>query len=472
MLKKKTITFGVCTALVLIFLCASVVAIFANSNLLVKTNVSVSYSAPTLDSAYVATNYWRMGDEEKTESLARTKVEDVQPSSSITTELTRDYNYVVYEFVMENASANAKYYFQVVYNDDTTADSNMYVKYCSSVGAPIEIEDILNQEIEEISEYYYWRGDTRLSNNVEAGAGQTVYAYAIVGVDDIWCDATFSGAFDCNISLEPFDDSEQISVKQKSYNVYVLEMGEMPQSYAGADDSLYTLSEEVYTESGVDYEVYTDENGDKFAKKDGKYYKFEPIVWEVRGYTYNRGLIGDYGTGQFGIKNTKNLVIVSEKILFNSVWNTTLSRVNYPNSTIYANLLEFYNSVLIEFEKTIENYDVTYNRVEQYIISSLADNGSYSASISQKIRLINTSMASSNNMKFGNTSSRKAYYTSWALGSESTTTYGKWWTRTNQYNNTDGEIFVANAVDVDGYFVATNINEVCGVRPVMVVSLP
>ncbi len=464
-----------CTIFAIIALTASLIAIFANNNLLVKTNVSVSYTAPDLSEAYVATNVWKCGETEKTPVLATTNIKEVTAASSITESLTSKVSYMVFEFVVENRSQSDKYYVQTTFKD--TKVSNIRLEYCAVSEAPIEPENILTSNLTTI-EYYYYASATRLVNNIELNAANLCYVYAVVSVVDILFDASFTGNFSCNVSFDPFDERPQLNVQQNDSYQYYLEMGEIPQSYAGTDGTAYTLSEEIYTECGVNYEVYTDASGNKYAKKDGAYYKFEPIRWIISGYASianNRPITApnnSFTSDQYSRRIVTKLFITTEKILFNSAWNSTLSRVNYPNSTIYANLTEFYNNILKQYENIVDDYTAQYNLAETKVQTSLADSttgGEYSTML-QKVFIPNTTLAKTKYFMSDSTK-RTAYYTDWALGSD-TLTNGKWWTSTNQYNNTDGEIFVANAVDETGNFVATNINEVCGVRPTMVITLP
>ncbi len=473
--RGRVITSVICAVAVVSLLTASLVAIFANNNLLVKTNISVSYTAPDLTEAYVTTNVWKSGETEKTPVLATTNVANVAEASSVTETLTEKNNYMVFEFAMENRSAQDLYYFQTTFTN--TSVSNMKLEYCVVSQTPLEPEEILSQDLGKVEEYY-WKGGTRLCNNIEVQAGQTVYAYAVATVADILFNASFTGNFDCNISLDPFDERQQLNIVYESGGYYVY-MGEMPQSYAGTDGTAFTLQQETYTECGVEYEVYKDAVGNKYAKKDGAYYKFEKIRWRVKGLFSGASLGGKYPNAnyidtQYKNKYSKYLFIISDKILFNSAWNSTLTRANYPNSTIYANLTEFYNNILAGYESIIDSYTTSYNLVETKTFTTLEDSSTIgtTSTVVQKLFIPNTTLVRDTYFMTSTASNRKAYYTSWAVGTESTTTYGKWWTRTNQYDNTDGEIFVANAVGTDGNFVATNINEVCGVRPVMVITLP
>ncbi len=466
--KRRVKVLFFCTIFAIIALTASLIAIFANNNLLVKTNVSVTYTAPDLSEAYVATNVWKSGETEKREVLATTNAKDVTTASSVTESLTASAQYMVFEFMVENRSTD-KYYFQATFKDTTV--TNMKFEYCLVSDEPLEPEEIISADLTTL-EYYHFKDSTRLVNNIELYENDKVYFYAVTGVEDALLNASFKGDFACNVSLDPFSSTPQKFIKKADTNSYYIEAGEMPQSFAGTDGSAYTLSEEVYTECGVNYEVYTDESGNKYAKKDGSYYKFEPIIWSVKGISSSSGdtvPAVKYTDGSYKAKGYRYLFVISEKILFTSVWNTTLTRVNYPNSTICAYINEFYNNILSSFSGSINNQTTYYNKVETEVQSTLADAfASASGHISQMVFIPNTTLAS-HQYFMPTKADRVAYYTDWALGS-STATVGKWWTRTNQYNNADGEIFVANAVDETGNFVATNINEVCGVRPSMIVS--
>ncbi len=494
--KKRLLAMCMMVGFSAIALLVSVITIFANNNLLVKTSVKVTYKGLTLSDAYVATRSWQMGDEAKTTYLESVNAEEAPEASTINTELTEDSTYVVYEFELYNRSTTENYYFQTTYRDDCYAnssnsvDGNMVVSYCSSVGEPLEIDEILSAEVTTLTGYY-WNEETRLSNNITAGPGQKVYSYAIVEVDDTNYEASFSGNFVCNVSLEKFSTASQKfggiyygPVNGHSTEpIYYIKMGEMPQSWAGTDDTQYTLTEETYTEFGVDYPIYVNGAGDRFAKKDGAYYKMEQIIWQVVGiyYAWQESKSSSsyysgyaYDATRFNSKTKSSLVVISTKVLFYSQWNSTLARVNYPNSTIYAKLNEFYNDVLIDFDSKISNTGVYYNNVEEKAFVSLSDSISsgFYGSVSTKLWLFkanNSSMWSTYATNF----SRLTFPTNWAVGSEKVD-YAKWWLRTNQYNVVnDREIFKAMYVNKSGTHHGTgaDITEVMGVRPAMCVTL-
>ncbi len=479
--KKRLIAICMMVGFVVIATVVSLVAIFANSNLLVKTNVSVYYTGISLDSAYVATNSWRMGDQEKTENLALTKAEEATTASEISTTLTRDYNYVVYEFILENRSQDYPYYFQVTYTDDSTADTNMLIKYCSSSGAPIEIEDILNGEIGEVKEYY-WNGATVLCNNVVANPNSTAYAYVIVCVDDIWYDAKFSGSFTCNINMEKYVDAPQLSVRQDNEGItgYYVKMGEMPQSYAGNDDSLFTLTEEVYTECGVQYPVYLDADQNKCAKKNGNYYKFEPIIWDAVAcadsayyYPFSNGSIGNVFADSNYKRGCEYAGLQSRYVLFNSVWNETLTRVNYPDSTIFANLNAFFNEVLIRYAGCeFNSEEICYNNAKTGTQAELKDYNVQYYDVDAPLFLCNVQMIGKIKQYMSATKTVTTYSTPWANGTDSYAV-ADWWTRTNQYNTSSGTaIYVAGVVSgTDMTVTAGDLNLVRGVRPSIYVKV-
>ncbi len=470
--KKRLVTLGLMGVFVAVVLTISLYSIFANGNLLVKTNVSVYYTGISLDDAYVATNTWRMGDEGKTEILALTNANLATEASNIASTLTIDNHYVVYEIVLENRSATERYYLQVTYENDETEDSNMYIKSGASVGDPLEVDEVLSLELNEIVDFY-WKGPTRICNNVVAEHGQTVYVYIVVGVKDLKYSGKFGGDFACNISMDEFDNTPQVSVKYdgKGVSGYYVEMGEMPQSYAGTNDSLYTVTEDVYTECGVEYSIYVDAEQNRYAKKDGKYYKFEPIIWDVLRYGQNSDSINSpnsnylYLGRDFAKKYSSGLFLISRNVIFNSVWHNSLTRVNYTNSTIYANINEFYNNVMIAYDKLFGVYTANYNNVEKKAYTELKD---YSdVSVSLKISLFNMIQTDWLVNKVAGAVETTVYSTPWAGGTESASV-ASFWSRTNQYNSADGEIFVAGlASGQDLTVTATNINESNGVRLVL-----
>ncbi len=475
--KKRMMVVTITCVFTAIALSLSLVAIFANNNLLVKTNVSVSYTAPDLSEAYVSANSWRCDESTKTQVLATTNATEVSGTPGISKSLTERNTYMFIEFVVENRSSTDKYYLEERFKSSSVR--NISFDYIA-VAEQLDMGEILSQDLSTVKEYFF--NGTRVASNVTLNPGDKLYLYAVVGVNDLAKNATFSGNFVINLSLDPFDDREQtINIYDKVFSdyyygssVYYIKMGEMPQSYAGTDDSLYTLTEDDYTECGVNYDIYVDEDNNRYAKKNGAYYKFEPIAWHVIGvygvgyqtiYTY----LNSFEIRNVNASNAKRLVVTPMKILFNSAWNSDLVRVNYPNSTIYQYLNEFYENVLSEYSEYIKELSgLVYNDMENSVITTIKDYGSgtgFGGNTTQRLWLLTTTESSS--YKIG----KAIYNTAWAEGVE-TPGLGKWWTRTNQYNNTDGEIFVANAIGVDEKVVATNINEVCGVRPAMVVDIP
>ncbi len=475
--KKRMIIVTISCAFAIIVLTASVVAVFANNNLLVKTNVSVSYTAPDLSEAYVSASVWRSDASEKTEVFASTNATQLTTAQTVpAVKLTERNTYVVYEMSVENKSAQDKYYVEERFKKtNTTAISNMKLEYCTVSETPLEVNEVLSEEYVELNDVSIF-GGTRLVHNAILDPNDKLYIYTVVSIKDIALNGSFSGSFICNIGLDPFDEREQIDIINRSVKNYyttayipTIQMGEMPQSYAGTDDSLYTITEDVYTECGVSYNIYVDGNGKRYAKKDGAYYLFEPILWHVLGTydsTSQHTTISSYFEGLYKAKDFTSLVVVPTKILFYCAWNSTLTRVNYPNSTICSALNEFYTNVLGDYQDYINTTNTLYyNNAETSIQTSMGD--AAAVATSQKLFLFTTSQVKG---WFSNTY-KKRYNTAWAEGVE-TPSYGKYWLRTNQYNNTDGEVFLANAVGTDANIVATNINEVCGVLPVMVVNLP
>ncbi len=464
--KRRLTIVAVSCVFAIIALTASLVAIFANNNLLVKTNVSISYTAPdppSIDQAYVSINTWRSGDAEKTEALALTNVNSVSTSPSVSNSLTETKSYMVIEFIVKNQSENTAFYFQERFAKTTL--TNMKFEYYFSNQTQLEIDEILNQDITTMTEFYY--NGTRFVNNVKVEPGQTYYIYAITSVDNLLQNANFSGKFYCHLSLTVFDDTPQLQTDGST-----IEMGEMPQSYAGTDASLYTITANKYTECGVEYDVYTDEQGNKYAKKGEAYYRFEPIVWKIKGI-YVRGTETSSSTkftafSATSVDKTKalsNVIITPSKILFSCAWNTDLVRVNYPNSTIYNYINEFYENVLNEYAGNIQTLSIYCNSPEGSTSTSMTDTNNITTS--QKLWLFNTNQATGN---FSATT-RKIYATCWALGSD-TQSLAQWWLRTNIYNTNNGGTYTANTVNAEGNFVASNINEVYGVLPAMVVNLP
>ncbi len=489
--KKKLLALGLMGFFVIVVLTISLISVFANNNLLVKTNVTVSYKGITLEDAYVATRSWRMGDEGKTEHLASVNAKEAPEASSITTELTTDYTYVVYEFELYNRGTAGNYYFQVTYQDDcfidtsNSADGNMIVKYCSSADVPIEVDEILSSELTTLNGYY-WNEATRLSNNVVATPGQTVYAYAFVCIDDANYQGSFSGNFVCNVSLEQFSNtSQEGSVQYGPVNgystepIYYIKMGEMPQSWAGTDGSNYTATDEVYTEFGADYPIFEDSLGNRYAQKNGAYYKIEPIIWQVMGvygsqessYSNNKFSSFWYGVGRFSEKTRTNLVVISINVLFYSEWHNSLTRVNYPNSTIFAKLNEFYNNVLVNYGSKIVEHACYYAPVE----TSTQDymHTTYTTLYeSQKLWLFNMELENGWS-SYVTTYKRKAFSTNWAVGSQNVD-YTNWWLRNNQYNVANNkEVYKSLYINTRGSFIyaGADFTEVMGVRPAMQVSL-
>ncbi len=187
--------------------------------------------------------------------------------------------------------------------------------------------------------------------------------------------------------LGPKIEKEAVQFNGRDY--YYVEMGEYPQTYAGAFASAtVTLSNEKFvcdlstpTSSNVttitedkEYDVYTDALGfryikhkvNKYSSTSGTYvggqtittgeealFKIEPIKWDIVGY-YNNDKT-DFtraSDGDFDPNHTTNLVVTSRTALQAMPWypNSRKTDVNYNQSFVYTWLRTFEDNVLAEFK--------------------------------------------------------------------------------------------------------------------------
>ncbi len=484
--KKKVIAFGVSCVLVFVAIVASMVAIFANNNMLVETNVMLTYSGE-LTNAFISINKWNEGETNKTSLLSQAEASGISETvvNSVTEELTENVTYFVLEYLVINASTS-NYYAQFTYTDADSDDSNIKFRWCVSVGAQLTSTTLLQQTFNE--EYLYWKGDTtQIIGNVTLAAkelnsnvGRYTYIYIICGIEDLSLNAKFTGSLNWNVSVAPFEEVEQINLFKEGGNYYTY-LGRMPQTYAGTALTNVTLLSEVYTESGVEYEMYIDRNYNRYVKKGDAYYKYERIKWRVLGVYYYSSQTSNSSTSQFKAytsanytsKSSTNLVLISTKILFKSQWNESLIRVNYLNSTIHTKVLDFYNNVLSDYSSIMTNYSSNwfyYNNAESSTQTSLVDStNTYVSHKGNNIWLFTTSQV---NGWFNTAVKKQTYSTAWVNGTTGEQ-LDSWWLRTNQYNvENEVEIFKANSVGVGGVLVGADITETKGVRPAMVVNLP
>ncbi len=366
--KKKLISLGITGVFVFVVLVASLVAIFANNNMLVKTNVYLTYSGSITD-ASISVNKWKEGETTKTTLLASTSASGITEEvvNSVTEELTENVTYFVLEYIVKNSSLS-DYYAQFTYTDADSDDSNIWFRWYAS-NASQSPTSLMQQTLEEVD--LYWKGGTtNIINNLTVLAGnknssgtsiysKSTYVYLICGVKDLSNNAKFTGSVNWNLSVLPYAAAaEQIGVFKEG-NYYYTYLGEMPQSYVGTSIGSYRVLEEVYTENGTDYEVHQNIlTNIKYVKRGEAYYKIERIKWRVLG-TYSSssqnssGYCYAYSASNYTSKLSKELVLIPTKILFKSQWNESLTRVNYPDSTIQAKTLDFCNNILRDYSSII-----------------------------------------------------------------------------------------------------------------------
>ncbi len=479
--KRKLISICLTGVFAIVVGVASMVAIFANNNMLVKTNVMLTYTG-SMTGATITINKWKEGETSRTTLLASTSASGITEEvvNSVTEELTENVTYFVLEYIVVNSSLS-DYYAQFTYTDADSDDSNIKFRWCVSVGSQLATSTLLQNTLEE--EYLYWKGNTtQIINNLTIAkkgtntSAKTTYIYIICGIEDVSQHAKFTGSLNWNVSIMPFEESEQINVF-KDGNYYYTYLGRMPQTYAGKTLTGAKLLNEVYTENGVDYPIYANGFGIKYVKKDEAYYKYERIKWQVLGkYEYSsqnnsNSSFTAYSATNYADKSSSNLILISTKILFKSQWNESLTRVNYPDSTVHTRISDFYNNILSKYDTRIGS-NLTYcNNVTGSRQSELADQyatNQTSTSTLRNVWLFTTLQATK---WFNAEPKRQTYSTAWANGT-TTEQLDSWWLRTNQYNVVDEvEIFKANSVGADGVVVGADITETKGVRPAIVANL-
>ncbi len=180
---------------------------------------------------------------------------------------------------------------------------------------------------------------------------------------------------------------------------YYYEMGEYPQTYAGAATSVTGLTETqekfvcdmVVPVTASDFEfienkeynIWIDPNKLKYIKhvvtknpntggtythgetivdQEEAFFKIEPIIWDIVGYYTDdskQTFIKASDNLNFNPKTTKNLVVISRTSLQSINWYTTNSDIDYDKSHIFKWLRTFENNVLLEYKdrKIIAQYN-------------------------------------------------------------------------------------------------------------------
>ncbi len=214
---------------------------------------------------------------------------------------------------------------------------------------------------------------------------------------------------------------------------YYYEMGEYPQTYAGAATTVTGLTEtsEIFTinlsgtdSSSVDYQyvdnkdynVFVDIYGNRYIKhfatiessESGEiyfrnneravggdaYFKIEPIKWDVIGYYTDdsKSTFVKASNYEFDAKQTKNVVLTTRYALQAMLWNKTDSDVDYKDSTICKWLADFYNKRLTAFEKVIQNVTNSYNDSSKHTeINHYSDGGT----VDERVWIMDYAQASS-----------------------------------------------------------------------------
>ncbi len=196
---------------------------------------------------------------------------------------------------------------------------------------------------------------------------------------------------------------------------YYYEMGEYPQTYAGAATSVTGLTEtqekfvcdmstptsttETTIEENKEYNIWTDESGSKYIKHivnprntnehffyvngttpikgEEAFFLIEPIKWDIVGYYNNdKSDFTRVTDADFSPVHSTNLVVTSRTALQSMPWypNSRTTDVDYLESYVYTWLRTFEDSVLAKFKDT-KIQSVT----NQYMDSSA--NASYAGTI-------------------------------------------------------------------------------------------
>ncbi len=459
--KKKLIVSCVSIAFIITVLAGSLIAIFANNSLSLRTVLSINYSAPGLEDTYVSMSSWLRGAQSKTTNLASTKVTAVSGNIAIEQDLSEDEYYLIMGYHFENISPNFDNYLRLTYTDGGSENISMGYLVVDEEQMPEDLDED-DFQLKPIKS-----GETRVvANNVVIPKGLMNKVYVMAKINDLTRNALFEGSFSFALQLDEFDEIVEVYEDAGSVSGYAVKMGEMPQSYIGTDGSAYTLTEEVYTENSytnsqatVNYPVYQDASGDKYALKNSAYYKFEPIVWDVLGY-YNSDEYTAYSATAFSNGVSSNLVVISRNVLYRCYWNQTYVDIDYADATIFSSLETFYDNVLANHSDKITARNVDYNDTTN--VTSLKDNGDYH--IETEVWLL--SYTEANSWYSGNTA-RVASQTNWSAGSSSAGNY-PWWLRSSSDNYAD---YSAGRVSDSGSIVNSDVNYNYGVRPALLINL-
>ncbi len=171
----------------------TLIAVLAQSNILVTTDVSVNYVSEI--NANGIANYWRVGDE-KTEMLSDQKITSSTKTSpeKINVKLSLDNLYVVFEYIFKSNMTNLNAYAHLTYEDTGDKDKNVKMEVTTS-------DTQLSTTTEQTTTYQGVAVSTMPISNVPLNAGETIYLYVRTSVDDVKQDSELSGIFTWTLSV-------------------------------------------------------------------------------------------------------------------------------------------------------------------------------------------------------------------------------------------------------------------------------
>ncbi len=478
------IAMGISLTLVMCVALVSVIAIFASGNINITTDVLIRYN-PEL-SVKVATNAWLKDDATKTEVLALVDSESAS-EGSVSKELTEDKNYVIFEFILQNTSAENARYGRLFYEDTTPDDNNIEMSYTTST---TELS-IAEADATTFSPVNFVQGDiTRVINNQELPPSSTgdsfTYVYVKVNVANNLKNANLNGVFEWELDIEEYTFDVK---KDEATNTYYVEMGEYPQSYAGTTSTMTPTKLEgeqfglISTSGTTSYDVYQDANG-RYVLKSSKYYKFEPIIWDVLGYYEADGTtFHKYTETEFNNWMSSNLVIQSRTVLDSSKqWYGSNTDINFNESNMFNWLNgeghSFLNDAFTADEQAkIATRTYKINDTDLIQVSNASackekelTDATTQLDCSSKVWLMSYAEIDGIYYTAGSNAARIAYNTAFAAGNETGGTATSYWLRSS-FSYASYSYYYAGFIDTSGNLIYNYMFNTYGVRPALLVNL-
>ncbi len=235
--KKKFLGTIISTALLIVLVAGTIVAVIASNNISSNSNVSVQYDS-TITASVVA-NYWTEASGSKTNFITEQRISENTSGKVDDIVLQEGNEYVIFEYAFVNHMQNMCAYAKLLYEDTDIEDANSIVDYYYSTTEQSlsSIENVAYENSKgaiDFVDYDEVDGVTTTrnvyANNIYLAPNDTTYVYIKVEIDNIINDAEFSGTFTWKMQYDLFDFEFNGSTLTSYTGVY---RDENSQGYAG-----------------------------------------------------------------------------------------------------------------------------------------------------------------------------------------------------------------------------------------------